>query len=277
LWRLKEEIEGLDIEDYRNKGKKTYFKINVTKNADERVKLFIEQLGRFTLAINQVSNIVKKKSKYGGNLKAAGIITELEQLLPLMNKVYEMTEKKEVRGEAVPNDEKLFSIYELHTDIIVKGAREVGHKVNISTGSSAMIMTCEIPRGNPSDKTLYSGTLDKFITDYGTPKSSVTDGGYATLENQKHAMDRKIKNIVFNKVVGSLKNITSSRGIEERLKKWRSGIEAVISNLKRGFNLFRCNWKGELHFKQKVFWSIIAYNIRVMTSCVLKEIALSAE
>jgi IS5 family transposase len=58
------------------------------------------------------------------------------------------------------------------------------------------------------------------------------------------------------------------------LKKWRSGIEAVISNLKRGFNLFRCSWKGEEHFKQKVFWSIIAYNIRVMTCAVLKELAV---
>jgi IS5 family transposase len=63
-----------------------------------------------------------------------------------------------------------------------------------------------------------------------------------------------------------------SESIEERLKKWRSGIEAVISNLKRGYNLFRCNWKGEEHFKQKVLWSIIAYNIRVITRCVLESL-----
>jgi IS5 family transposase len=74
-------------------------------------------------------------------------------------------------------------------------------------------------------------------------------------------------------VVGSLKNITSGEGIEEQLKKWRGGIEAVISNLKRGYKLFRCNWKGEEHFKQKILWSVTAYNIRVMTGSVLKEIA----
>jgi IS5 family transposase len=193
-----------------------------------------------------------------------------------MKKVCDMTFRKEIRGEKVPNDQKLFSIYELHTDIIVKGGREVqfGHKVNLSTGSSMLILTCEIPRGNPKDSTLYQGTVDKYIEDYGkVPESSVTDGGYATLENREYAKGQGIKNIVFNKVVGSLKNIAGSASIEERLKRWRGGIEAVISNLKRGYKLFRCNWKGEEHFKQKVFWSIIAYNIRVMTGNVLKAIA----
>jgi len=39
--------------------------------------------------------------------------------------------------------------------------------------------------------------------------------------------------------------------METRLKKWRSGIEAAISNLKRGFDLRVCNWKGFKHLKQR--------------------------
>jgi IS5 family transposase len=77
-----------------------------------------------------------------------------------------------------------------------------------------------------------------------------------------------ITNIVFNKVVGSLQNIASSKNIETRLKKWRSGIEAVISNIKRGFNLACCTWKGWEHFVAKVLWSVIAYNIRIMAAQV---------
>jgi IS5 family transposase len=60
LERLREDIQGMRIEEYRSAAKKTYFKINVIKNADERTKLFAEQLQRFTACINQVSNIVKK-------------------------------------------------------------------------------------------------------------------------------------------------------------------------------------------------------------------------
>ena len=76
-------------------------------------------------------------------------------------------------------------------------------------------------------------------------------------------------NIVFNKIVGTLKNLTSSMSMETRLKKWRSGIEAVISNLKRGFDIVRCEWKTRAHFDAKVYWSVVAYNIRVMTNLLI--------
>ena len=88
-------------------------------------------------------------------------------------------------------------------------------------------------------------------------------------------MEKGVSNVVFNKIVGSLKNIASSLRMETRLKKWRSGIEANISNLKRGFDMFRCNWKGEAHFKAKVLWSAIAYNIRTMTAMVLERFKIA--
>ena len=172
----------------------------------------------------------------------------------------------------MPNDQKLFSIYELHTDIIVKGDRKIkfGHKVNVGTGKSNLILVCDIFEGNPADSTLYQGTVAKVKKSYGkVPRDSATDGGYASKANAEHAREKGIINIVFNKIVGSLKNIVSSKNMETRLKKWRSGIEANISNLVRGYNLKRCNWKGLEHFKSKVMWSVIAYNIRVMTKNML--------
>ena len=199
----------------------------------------------------------------------------MERLIPVMLQVYDITFRKEIKGEAVPNDEKIFSIYEQHTDIIVKGSREIkfGHKVNIGTGKSNLILTCEILKGNPADSTLYQGTLDKLIDSYGKiPRDSATDGGFAAKANAEYAQNKGIINIVFNKIVGSLKNIVSSKNMETRLKKWRSGIEANISNLVRGFNLTRCNWKGLEHFKSKVLWSVLAYNIRVMTAALLKQV-----
>lgn len=103
------------------------------------------------------------------------------------------------------------------------------------------------------------------------PRDVATDGAYASGHNQQTAQHLGIKNIVFNKVVGSLQNIVSSVQMETRLKKWRSGMEAVISNLKRGFALRRCLWKGEAHFQAHVFWSVIAYNLRVMSALLLQE------
>jgi transposase, IS5 family len=246
--------------------------LNVTKKEEARYGLFCTQLILFTKVINQLSNVVKKNF---GNFMAGLIQIQMASLLDLMYQVYDMAYELQIEGHKVPNEKKLFSIYELHTDIIVKGQREVefGHKVSLATGSSNLIPDCQVLKGNPGDKTLYQGVINRVVKAYGiVPRDSAADGGYATLENLKFAKGVSIKNIVFNKVVGSLQNQASSKNMETRLKKWRSSIEAVISNLKRGFNLERCNWKGWMHFQAKVMWSALGYNFRVLTAMIMKNI-----
>jgi len=79
-----------------------------------------------------------------------------------------MTWRKQINGEVVPNEEKIFSIYEQHTDIIVNGQREVqfGHKINLTNGKSSLILSCEVLEGNPADRGLYQKTIDKIVNDY---------------------------------------------------------------------------------------------------------------
>jgi len=277
LTQLKEEIDSLDFIDYTKSAKKTYFEINVAKKEEDRVTLFYKQLILFTKVLNQTSNAIKKKS---GSLAAKGIQAELAKLLDLMYQVYDITYRKEVEGEKVPNEDKLFSIYEQHTDIIVKGQREVlfGHKINLAAGRSNLVLDCEILKGNPTDKSIYQPTINRVIENYGiVPRDSATDGGYASLANLEHAQKAGIINIVFNKVVGSMQNIASSLNMETRLKKWRSAMEAIISNIKRGFNIHVCNWKGWIHFQAKVLWSILAYNFRVMTGLILDRLKPNPE
>ncbi len=272
MGRLKQEIEDLSFINYIGGAKKTYFSLNVTKKNEARYDLFCKQLILFTKVINQTSNVIKKKF---GNLNAGLIQIQMNSLLELMLQVYDMAYELQIEGNQVPNEKKLFSIFELHTDIIVKGQREVefGHKVSLATGSSNLILDCKVERGNPSDKSLYQGVINRVVEAYGSvPRDSAADGGYASLDNLNFAKNMEIKNIVFNKVVGSLQNQVTSKNMETRLKRWRSSIEAVISNLKRGFNLDRCNWKGWIHFQAKVLWSVLAYNIRVLTAMVMNNI-----
>lgn len=262
----------IKVRDYRKGVKSNHFKINNTKG-DKRVALFKKQLTLFTKSIKQVDRFIKKKDYC--SIESIGLVAALADLLPLMEQVYSMTERKEVKGETVANKEKIFSIYERHTDIIVKGGRQVlfGHKINLTDSKSGLILDCEVLRGNPSDAHLMIPALDRLEAHYGTvPASIATDGGYASKANQKQALEKGLVNVIFNKVVGSLQNVAGSKHMQTRLKKWPSGIEATISNLKRRFNLKRCDWKGWGHFQAKVFWSVIAYNIRVMTSLVIAQI-----
>ena len=272
LAQLMEEIDTLNFIDYTKSAKKTFFHINVTRKEKNRIPLFNKQLILFTKVINQTSNAIKKKSM---TIIADGIQKELTKLLTLMEQIYDVAYRKEINGENVPCDEKIFSIYEQHTDIIVKGQRETlfGHKINLATGKSNLVLDCQILRGNPSDTSLFQPTIYNVIRNYNTiPRDSATDGGYASLINLTYAQKSGIVNIVFNKVVGRMQNIVSSLNMETRLKKWRSAVEAIISNIKRGFNICTCNWKGWVHFQAKVLWSVLAYNFRVMTGLILAKL-----
>ena len=276
--RLIKKLEGSGclkkVRNYQKQAKKHRFQINNTKKSDKRKELFGKQLKLLRSSINQAERAAVEGSM-NGDINAWLIAQQLKALVLKMEQVYDITRRHELLGESVPNAEKIFSIYEVHTDIIVKGKREAefGHKVNLTTGRSNIILDVEIVKGNPADSQLYEGALERIERCYGvTPRDVVTDGGYASLRNQETAKEKGVLNIVFNKIVGSLKNIVTSGNMETRLKKWRSGIEAVISNIKRGYNMNRCEWKGREHFDAKVLWSVIAYNIRVITSLLLPKL-----
>ena len=264
---------GVKVRTYQKQAKKNYYRINNTKSKHKRQEEFKKQLKLFRSSINQAQRIIEELSlKSNLQLQQEVLLESLKQLLPKAEKVYDITYRHELLGQKVPNEDKIFSIYEDHTDIIVKGGREVkfGHKINISSGKSNLILDCQILDGNPKDSTLYGGTLERIEKNYGIiPLDMVTDGGYASLRNVELAKEKGIVNIVFNKIVGSLTNMVTSKNIETRLKRWRSGIEAVISNIKRGYDLFRCQWRTKFRYDAKVLWSVIAYNIRVLTGHLL--------
>jgi IS5 family transposase len=197
---------------------------------------------------------------------------ELKAFLPLMIKVYRNAVKLQLKGIKVANADKVFSVFETHTDILVKGQREVefGHKVLITRGSSNIILDHKVFEGNPSDKELLLPSIVNIKVNYNrTPQSTSNDGGFCSNANLEGCKKLGLINIVFTKVTKSLQNIVSIPEIEKTLKKWRGTTEAVISNLKRGFGLQRVTWEGFEGFCSKVAWSVLGYNLRVMVNRIL--------
>ncbi len=78
---------------------------------------------------------------------------EFRHYRPLIERIIGQTERRILRGEAVAANEKIVSLFEPHADIIVKGRREVqyGHKLNLTTGRSGLILDLVIEAGNPAD------------------------------------------------------------------------------------------------------------------------------
>ena len=66
----------------------------------------------------------------------------------LMLKVIDQTERRVIRKESVHSSEKIVSLFESHTDIIVKKFRDVqyGHKINLSNEKNGIITYLSIEK-----------------------------------------------------------------------------------------------------------------------------------
>ena len=64
--------------------------------------------------------------------------------------------------------------------------------------------------------------------------------------------------------------MASSAGVYGRLRRFRAGLEAAISYLKRCFGLWRCNWRGLEHFRAYVWSTVVTHYLVVLARSGLK-------
>src|SRR5215210_154635 len=105
------------------------------------------------------------------HVSAIGVRQELVHFIALARRVMSQTERRVLNEESVPAREKVVSIFEEHTDIIVKDQRETlyGHKICLTTGRSTLVTDCTILEGNPADSTLAQQMIDRQIEIMGRP------------------------------------------------------------------------------------------------------------
>jgi len=184
--------------------------------------------------------------------------------LPLIARIIDQSERRVLKGEAVPAGEKLVSLFEPHADIIVKGGREVqyGHKLNLATGKSGLILDVVIEDGNPADAERFLPMLDRQIARRGAPpRQTAADGGYASRDNLKQAKARGVQDVAFHKKCGiAVADMVKSPWVYRRLRNFRAGIEAGISCFKRAYGGARCTWRGLDHFKAYIWSAVVAHN-----------------
>ena len=199
------------------------------------------------------------------SIKAEAIKAELSHFISLVKKVIDQTTRRVINKETVPASEKIVSIFEDHTDIIIKDRRDThyGHKICLTGGASNLILDCQILDGNPADSTLTKQMLERQQEIYGRPPLKVAlDGGFASKDNLAEALELGIQDVCFSKGRGlDISDMCRSDYVYKRLRKFRAGIEAGISWLKRSFGLTRCIWRGLKSFKSYVWASIVSANL----------------
>lgn len=190
-----------------------------------------------------------------------------EHYTGLTARIIDQAVRRVIKGEKVPSADKVVSVFEPHTDIIVKDRRDTqfGHKLNLTTGKRGMVLDVVIEKGNPADSSRLLPMIRRIQECYGKlPSQVAADAGYASKENVSAAKALGIKAVGLPKKRGmTVEEMTGSEWIYRKLKRFRAGIEGNISMLKRVFGLDRCTWRGLEHFKSYVMSAVLAYNFKL--------------
>ena len=247
---------------HKRLAKKRALAIRYSRGKDKKAKLYKDLVAATQATIAAVRRV---EQQLDISIEGTAWRREVEHYLPLIERVIEQTQRRVFAGEVLPSSEKLVSLFEPHADIIVKSQRDVqyGHKINLATGRSGMILDVVVEDGNPADAARYMPMLERHIAFYGkAPRQSAADGGYASRENLKQAKAAGVSDVAFHKKCGlKIEDMTKSRRVYRKLRNFRAGIEAGISCLKRAYGLARCTWRGIDHFKSYVWSSVVANNL----------------
>jgi transposase, IS5 family len=261
-----EGVPSLPYRDHQRRAKKRMRAIRATRGEDKKAALYQDliQVTRMSLAyIDPVYHALAVSLV--DPMHCARWWSEVNHYRGLIERVIDQTERRVFQGQKVPAQDKLVSLFETHTAIIAKGNRDIqyGHKVNLMTGRSGLVLDVVVEDGNPADSERFMPMLDRHIQHYGkVPRQVAADGGYASADNLRQAKKKGVKDVVFHKKRGlPVEAMTQSLWIYRKLRNFRAGIEAGISYLKRAFGLGRCHWKGLAHFKAYVWASVVTHNL----------------
>lgn len=195
----------------------------------------------------------------------------------MLDKHIDLVERRIIKGEKIPHKDKVFSIFETHTEWLQKGKQnnkvELGHNVLITTDQYHFIVDHKVleQEADSSQPIELSTRLKtRFAEDYCLDSISFDRGFYSSLA-------KKALNKDFNQVVMPRKGKQNSQQLEQAadktfigLCKKHSAVESNINELEHsGVN--KVPDKGIDGFKRYVALGVLAYNIKRLGRLVMEK------
>lgn len=259
--------------DHHRRAKKKLYKINNSRKERVRHDCYLEliRVTRMTVKYAEGALVALRDFQLGPEHSLATFLAleeELKHYIPLAKQVIDQAYRRIVLKEKLPAAEKIFSIFEPETDIIIKGQREIvfGHKVLMVTGKSSLILQLETLDGNPADSSLVEPLLTKHSQFYKTmPRDVAFDGGFASIDNRDFAKAGNVANLTFSKNGNMpLDTLVTSKQKHRTLMCFRAGIEGCISFFKRIFGATKILDRSKETFKTVMQIGVVAYNLTLI-------------
>jgi len=204
---------------------------------------------------------------------------EIDHYCGLGDRIISQARRRVLEGEQVPNEQKLFSIFETHTDLIKRGKIlkpiEFGHKVFIAESAKGLITQYCVLDGNPSDDDHVESSLKHHHEIFGeAPSIYSADRGFFSRDNIQRCETEGVDLVCIPQRGG--KKTPAQEAFEKsaafkNAQKFRAGIEGRISVLFRGRGMKRCLAEGREHFELLVGAAVLANNLMVIARLLIEK------
>ena len=196
----------------------------------------------------------------------------------LGKRVIDQARRRVLEGEQVPNAEKIYSIFEPHTDLIKRGKVrtpvEFGHKVFLAESAKGLITQYEVLKANPCDEVHVAPSLKRHRRGFGrAAELYASDRGFFSEQNVAACVNDGVSTVCIPQRGGSK---TPQRQAYEKSapfkqgQRFRAGIEGRISVLMRGRGMKRCRAEGAERFALFVGAAVLANNLMILAALLTK-------
>jgi transposase, IS5 family len=199
---------------------------------------------------------------------ARRLARRLDTFLPRVERTIAQAARRVLKGEAVPAGEKIVSLFEPHTRIIVRHKAgkpvEFGHKLWLEEVEGGIVSGWRLLDQPGRDAACFPPSLAAHRERFGRPPRLVAaDRGVFSPENERLAEAAGVARVV----IPAVGELTPERSRLERRRwfrrgfRFRAGIEGRISVLQRCYGLARCRDHGEDGIGRWTGWGIVAGNL----------------
>jgi IS5 family transposase len=226
------------------------------------------------LVVQNARQVVERTQGIRGIDVAVGLVIdqlkrEITSYCELADRVMDQTRRRVLEGERVPSEQKVYSIFESHTDLIKRGKaqkpNEFGHKVFLAESAQGLITDYRVLEGNPSDTLQVPSSLEQHQqTFHHPPDLYAADRGFYSVDNVQHCQQGGIGDVCIPQRGGQKTAEQEALERSPKFKKgqrFRAGIEGRISVLFRGRGMKRCRTKGRERFAILVGAAVLANNL----------------
>jgi transposase, IS5 family len=210
-----------------------------------------------------------------------GMRQAIEHFCQLGDRVLDQTRRRVFDGETVPAEEKVYSIFEDHTDLIKRGKAvtpvEFGHKVLLAESAQGLITYYEVLNGNPPDEQHLRPVLENHRENFGhVPQSLGADRGFYSEQNLKTCKKKGVKMPSIPQRGGQKtpeRLAYEKSAAFKKMQRFRAGIEGRISVLFRGRGMKRCFNRGRIRFEVFVGGAVLANNLLRIADLIRKSLS----